>query len=146
MFKNFRRNIIKMFREFLVYHNSSLEFRAKLITLMIASDEVINECEEKLLEEIAHQIYDKDTNRAEILIDAVDEYYNKINTDNGLNFEHLIMLVERETRTTKRFSDKIDIELLSKFSKCLTNEDDIIFHQRIIEFLEGLKREYGTQI
>jgi hypothetical protein len=111
---------------------------------MIASDEILDECEEKLLEEIAHQIYDKDTNRAEILIDAVDEYYTKIKTDNDLNFEHLIMLVERETKTTKRFSDKIDIELLSKFSKCLTHEDDIIFHQRIIEFLEALKREYGT--
>jgi len=144
MFKNFKRNIIKMFREFLVYHNSSLEFRAKLITLMIASNETISECEESLLDEIAHQIYDKDTNRAEILIDTVDEYFTKIKTDNGLDFEHLIMLVERETRTIKRFSAKIDIETLNRFSSCLSEEEDIIFHQRIIEFLEGLKRDYGT--
>ncbi len=145
MLKNFRRNVIKMFREFLVYHNSSLEFRAKVLTLMIASNEDINTCEDELLIEIAHQIYNKDINRAEILIDTVYEFFEKIKTDNGLDFEHLIMQVERETRTIKRFSSKIDIPTLKRFGCCLEKEDDIIFHQRIIEFLERLKKDYGGE-
>ncbi len=145
MLKNFRRKIIKMFREFLVYHNSSLEFRAKVLTLMIASNEEINECEDKLLIEIAHQIYEKNSDRAEILIDTVYEFFEKIKTDNGLDFEHLIMQVERETRTVKRFSAKINIPVLQRFAHCLKKEDDIIFHQRIIEFLERLKKDYGVE-
>jgi len=147
MFKNFRRNIVKMFREFLVYHNSSLEFRAKVLTLMIASNDEINKCEESLLLEIAHQIYSKNPSRAEILIDTVYEFFEKIKTDNGLDLEHLIMQVERETRTVKRFSSKIDIPTLKRFSTCLKKENDIIFHQRVIEFLERLKKDYdGVEI
>jgi hypothetical protein len=133
-----------MFREFLVYHNSSLEFRAKILTLMIASDKEINECEEKKLHEIAHKIYLNDDDRAELLVDTVKEYFAKIRTDNGLNFEHLIIQVERETREVKRFADKINTEILQALTECMKNEDDRIFNQRIIEFLEGLKKEYGT--
>ena len=144
MLKKIRRKLNKMFREFLVYHSSSLEFRAMLITLMIASDSEINECEEITLREAADKIYNGDDERAELLIDTVKEYYEKIKTDNGLNFEHLIILVQREIRENKRFSEKIDIEILKSFSVCLKEEDDKIFNQHIIEFLEELKQEYGT--
>lgn len=144
MLKKIRRKLNKMFREFLVYHSSSLEFRAKLITLMIASDNEINECEEKALREAADKIYSGDDERAELLVDTVKEYYEKIKTDNGLNFNHLIILVQREIRENRRFSKKIDIEILKSFSACLKEEDDKIFNQHIIEFLEELKEEYGA--
>ncbi len=144
MLKKIRRKLNKMFREFLVYHSSSLEFRAMLITLMIASDNEINECEEKTLREAADKIYNGDDERAELLVDTVKEYYEKIETNNGLNFNHLILLVQREIRENKRFSEKIDIEILNSFSICLENEDDRIFNQNIIEFLEELKQEYGA--
>jgi len=140
--RNIKRKLIKMFREFLVYHNKSLEFRAKLLTLMVASDNDINPCEDKLLRIIANEIYSNNSDRANLLIDTVYEYATKIKTNNGLNFEHLIMLVEKETKTVKRFEKKIDIELLSRFSECIDDEDDKIFNKRIIEFLENLKKEY----
>ena len=140
--RNIKRKLIKMFREFLVYHNKSLEFRAKLLTLMVASDNDINPCEDKLLRIIANEIYSNNSDRANLLIDTVYEYAIKIKTNNGLNFEHLIMLVEKETKTVKRFEKKIDIELLNRFSECIDDEDDQIFNKRIIEFLENLKKEY----
>ena len=144
MLKKIRRKLNKMFREFLVYHSSSLEFRAKLITLIIASDSEINECEEKLLKEAACKTYDYDEERAELLIDTVKEYYEKIKTNNGLNFNHLIIMVQREIKENRRFSEKIDIGILKSFSICLEDEDDRIFNQHIIEFLEELKQEYGV--
>ncbi len=115
-----------------------------LITLMIASDNEINECEEKTLREAADKTYKDDEERAELLVDTVKEYYEKIKTNNGLNFNHLIILVQREIRENKRFSEKIDIKILKSFSVCLGNEDDRIFNQHIIEFLEELKQEYGA--
>ena len=145
MLKNFKKNIIKMFREFLVYHNKSLEFRAKLLTLMVASDNEITPCEDKLLKQIAHEIYSENSERAELLIDTVYEYAIKIKTDNGLNFEHLIKLVEKETSSVKKFSKKIDTDVLRRFLDCIDDEDDKIFNERILEFLDTLKSEYGEE-
>ncbi|SFV71121.1 hypothetical protein MNB_SV-13-2184 [hydrothermal vent metagenome] len=130
MFKGLKRRIKKMFREFLVYHHSSMEYRAKILTLMISSN---------------HEIYGEDTERAEVLIDTVYEYHSKIITNNGLNFEHLIQLVQRDTKEVPRYVQKIDIGLLRQLHECITDEDEALFQERIIEFLETLKEEYQAQ-
>ena len=145
MATNLTRLIRRMFREFLVYHHSSLEYRAKILTLMVSSDGEMDECEKQKLKEIAFEIYKDDQQRAEVLIDTVTEYHKKIVTDNGLGYEHLILQVAKETREVKRFADKIDIELLKKLHECIDDEDEDerIFQERIIEFLENLKKECG---
>jgi len=143
LFKSLKRNIMKMFRELLVYHHSSLEYRAKVLTLMISANGDICECEKQKLKEIAHSIYGDDHERAELLIDTVNEYHEKIVTSNGLDFEHLIQLVERETREVPRFTAKIDMKLIMQLHECMDSSEDILFQQRIIEFLQGLKDEYG---
>lgn len=144
MFKSVKRNTMKMFRELLVYHHSSLEYRAKILTLMVSANGEICECEKQKLKEIAYSIYDDDQDRAELLIDAVNEYHTKIITNNGLNFEHLIQLVQKETKEVKRFSEKIDMGLLMKLHECMDDEEDILFQKRILEFLQNLKDEYGV--
>ena len=141
MVKTFKRNVMKMFREFLVYHHSSLEYRAKILTLMISANGEICECEKQKLKEIAYSIYSDDQDRAELLIDAVNEYHTKIITNNGLDFEHLVQLVQKETKEVRRFCEKIDMELLMKLHECMDNEEDILFQKRILEFLQNLKDE-----
>ena len=143
MFKVFKRNVVKMFRELLVYHNSSLEFRAKILTLMVSSNGEICECEKQKLKEIAYKIYNEDPERAELLIETVKEYHDKIITNNGLDFEHLIQLVAKEVREVKRFHQKIDIGLLVELHDCIEDEEDRMFQMRIVEFLQNLKEEYG---
>ena len=144
MVKTFKRNVMKMFREFLVYHHSSLEYRAKILTLMVSANGEICECEKQKLKEIAYSIYGDDQDRAELLIDAVNEYHTKIITNNGLDFEHLIQLVARDVRQVKRFHEKIDIEMLLQLHYCICEEDEeeILFQKRILEFLQSLKDEY----
>lgn len=134
-----------MFRELLVYHHSSLEYRAKILTLMVSSNEMIDACEEQALKEIAYTIYFDDDERAELLIDTVKEYHEKIVTENGLDFEHLVQDVERESRAVSRYVEKIDFELLERLHQCMKEEEDIIFQQRILEFLQMLKEEYGRK-
>jgi len=140
MLKVAKRKVVKMFREFLVYHNSSLEFRAKLITLLISANGEMIECEKQKLKEVAHKVYSGDPDRAELLIDTVIEYHVKIITNNGLNFEHLIQQVIKEVKEVKRFCNKIDIGLLKQFGDCIDeeSEEDLLFHQRTIEFLQSL--------
>ncbi len=143
MVKTFKRNVMKMFREFLVYHHSSLEYRAKILTLIISSNGEMCECEKQKLKEIAYSIYGDDQDRAELLIDTVNEYHDKIITNNGLDFEHLVQLVQKETKEVKRFSQKINIPMLMQLHECVDDEDDILFQKRILEFLQNLKEEYG---
>ena len=147
MFKSLKRTVVKMFREFLVYHNSSLEYRAKILTLIISADGEISECEKQKLKEIAHTIYSENQERAELLIDTVNEYHTKIITNNGLDFEHLIQIILKETREVKRFAEKIDMSLLKMLSDCVDeeDEDDILFKKRLLEFMQNLKEEYGVR-
>jgi hypothetical protein len=141
--KNLKRTIKKIFREFLVYHHSSLEYRAKILTLVVSANGEISECEKEKLREIALNIYGNDTERAELLIDTVNEYHKKIITNNGLDFEHLVQLVVHETKEVKRFAEKIDMDMLKKFDSCIEkdSEEDILFHKRLLEFLQTLKDE-----
>jgi len=145
--KSLKRTLKKFFREFLVYHNSSLEYRAKILTLIVSANGDICECEKQKLKEIAHTIYGDDQERAELLIDTINEYHNKIMTNNGLNFEHLIQLVVKETKAVKRFADKIDIELLRTLNECVDEDDEeeVLFKERLLEFLQNLKDEYGIK-
>lgn len=142
MLKIFKRNFMKMFRELLVYHYSSLEYRAKILTLMISANGELCECEKQKLKEVARSIYKDDEARAELLIDTVNEYHTKIVTDNGLNFEHLIQQVTRDTKEVPRYVKKIDMSLLMKLHECMEDEEDVLFQNRIIEFLQTLKDEY----
>ena len=142
MIKFIRKKIKKFFREFLLYHNSSLEYRAKVLTLVVAVNQKITFCEEELLCQTACKIYNQDEERSEILVETVKEYFQKIVTNNGLDFEHLIFDVEKETKAVKRFAQKIDIELLMEFQKCIDDEEDRIYQLRVIEFLADLKERY----
>ena len=139
LLRQIRRKIKKVFREFLVYHNSSLEYRAKIITLVLAVNNEISECEEELLHKMALEIYNNDEERSDILVETVKEYFVKIVTNNGLDFEHLIYKVEKETKAVKRFSAKIEIDRLMQFQECLEDEEDKIYQLRVIEFLKDLK-------
>ena len=143
MLKSLRRRVIKMFREFLVYHNSSLEFRAKLLTLMVSANGEIDECEKQKIKEIAQSIYGDEQDRVDLLVDTVHEYHNKIINSNGLDFEHLIQLVAKETREVKRFCTKIDLNVLRQLQECTDEEDEEewLFQERILEFLQNLKEE-----
>jgi len=136
-----------MFREFLVYHHSSLEYRAKILTLIVSANGDICECEKQKLKEIAHTIYSDDQERAELLIDTINEYHTKIITNNGLDFEHLIQIVVKETREVKRFAQKIDMDLLKTLNECVDEDDEeeVLFKQRLLEFLQNLKDEHGAK-
>jgi len=142
MIKFIRKKIKKFFREFLLYHNSSLEYRAKVLTLVVAVNKKITPCEEELLYQTAYKIYHQDEERSEILVEMVKEYFQKIITHNGLDFEHLVFDIEKETKLVRRFAKKIDIDLLMEFQKCIDDEEDRIYQLRVIEFLADLKERY----
>jgi len=142
MIEELKRHIIKIFREFLVYHNNSLEFRAKIITLVIYIDNQNQDCKDRVLQAVAKATYPNDFNRASYLIDSVKEYIDKITTNNGLDYQHLIMRIEKQIKHNPKLIDKIDIPILKLFKQCIEDEDNQLYHDRVIRFLENIKEEY----
>ena len=129
---------LTFFRDIFVYHNSSLEFRAKLIAAIIGANKEVDKCEEKILRQIAHEIYPEDKARVEILIQTTKEYVNKIVQNNGLDLNELILAIDYELREVKRFCDKVDLQMLERFMVCTQKDKETyLIQQRILEFLSN---------
>lgn len=144
MATSLKHKLINMFRELILYHSDSLAFRAKLLTLLVVGNgDTINDCEEEKLQLIAKAMYPDDHNRAQVLIEAVHEFYEKISDQNNLVYDSLILSIEKDVKETPRFTQKIEPELFAMFKECIEEEDEKIFHDRIITFLINLKEEYG---
>jgi len=142
---SFKHKLINMFREILLYHSDSLAFRAKLLTLLVVGNgDTINECEEEKLQEVAQKMYPDDHDRAQVLLEAVHEFYDKLTEQNNLVYDSLIHSIHDDVKKKPRFARKIDPELFGIFKVCIEDEDERIFHDRIITFLQNLKEEYGA--
>ena len=128
---------LSFFREIFVYHNSSLEFRAKLLAAIIGSNKGITDCEKELLLRVAQDTYPDDTARVDVLVNTTKEFVKKIIDNNGLNVNELIMSINQDLKEVKRFHEKIEIEQLKKFLVCVDDEETHITQVRIIEYLEN---------
>ncbi len=139
-----KSNFLYIFRELFLYHYDSLEFRAKILASIISVDKEIDECEEKILNEIAKEIYPNNETRQKVLINTVREYVDKIVKKNGLEVYELLLDIENILKVKKRYTDKINIEYLKRVRECKReNEDIYILQLRVIEFLENRKKEYS---
>jgi len=132
--KKIKNYIYSFFREFLVFHHSSLEFRAKLLASMISAKKSIDECEKETLEQIAKEIYKDDENRAEILVNTTLEYVKKVEEINDLYVDDLIIDIDKNLKKYPRFYKKIDIERLKRFLHCKATTEEKLLRLRILEY------------
>jgi molybdopterin converting factor small subunit len=110
---------------------------------MVGNGDTVNACEEAKLKEIAKTMYPDDHDRAQILIEVVHEYYDKITENNNLVYDNLIRSIVEDIKLTPRFSKKIDVALFSTLKECIEDDEERIFHERIMTFLNDLREEYG---
>jgi hypothetical protein len=134
---------LSFFREIFGYHNSSLEFRAKLLAAVIGSNKVIDACEKELLQTVAEETYPEDIARVDVLIHTTKEFVNKIVDNNGLNVNELIVSINQDLKEVRRFHEKIEIKQLKRFLVCSEEDEETYITQvRIIEFLENSIENY----
>ena len=134
---------LTFFRDIFVYHNSSLEFRAKLFAAIIGANRDVDACEEEILEEVAKEIYPDDEARANVLVRTTKEYVNKIIQNNGLDLNELILAIDQELKEVRRFCDKVDIGRLERFLVCSENDEETqMIQRRILEFLENELKDF----
>lgn len=140
-FFNIKHYVFTALREVLVYHHSSLEFRAKTFALIVAANQYPAQCDYALVHDAGMQIY-KDEDRAKMLLLTTKEYIDKVHKQNRLDIDDLVEEIRNEVRQIPRYSAKIDISLLRPLIECTTDEDTSTYQIRMLEFLEELKKEY----
>ncbi len=146
LIKKLKIRFLLFFRDIFVYHNSSLEFRAKLLAAMIGANKEIDKCEEEILEKIAKEIYPDDPARVDMLIDTTKEYVQKIIRDNELELNELIKHIDKVLKEEPRYIEKINLARLSRFFQCTKkDEDNYIIQQRILEFLYNEIERYKNR-
>ncbi len=138
---NLKHYLFRAFRELLLYHHNSLEFRAKLYAALIAANEQFGECELDIVEKAGLAIYN-DENRANTLRLTVEEYLEKIVEDNGLAIDELIEHLMIDLKDYPRYADKITIEEYEKIMTCCEDEESRIYQERIIALYQRLKDDY----
>jgi len=135
---NLKHYIFRAFRELLLYHHNSLEFRAKLFAALIAANEEHGECELDIVQEAGMSIY-KDDDRANTLRLTVEEYLSKVEEDNGLAIDELIDDLMKDLKQYPRYTDKITIEPYLHITRCCKDEESRIYQERIISLYKRLK-------
>jgi len=136
-----KHHFFSAFRELFVHHHGSLEFRAKIFALIIAANQNSTVEAYIIVKEIAMNIYNKDKDRANLLMLTTKELVQKVKEDNGLNFDTLVEHIQKELKIVPRYAKKIDIESLKPLIELSHDIDIISFQENIIEFLENLKGE-----
>jgi hypothetical protein len=139
---NLKQYIFRAFRELLLYHHSSLEFRAKLFAAIIAANDNYGECELEIVKETGMALYKDDLDRANTLRLTVEEYLDKIFQDNGLAIDELIEDLLWDLKEVPRFAEKISIEYYRQIMACCEDEDTRIYQERIIDLYQRLKDDY----
>jgi len=104
---------------------------------MISASKQQGECEKKVLEELAKQIYKNDENRVNVLIYTVNEYVKKVINQNELGIDELILDIDKDLKLQPRYVKKINISELKKFMQCDNTEESLLLQTRVIEFLEN---------
>ncbi len=141
---NLKHYIFRAFRELLLYHHNSLEFRAKLFAALIAANEAHGECELKVVQEAGMTIY-KDDDRANTLRLTVEEYLSKVAEDNGLAIDELIDDLIKDLKQYPRYTDKITLEPYLYITRCCKDEESRIYQERIISLYQRLKDDYSKK-
>ncbi len=135
-----KRKIFNTFRELLIYHHNSLEFRAKLFALIIAVNGKGDDAIFAYVREVGMAIYNDET-RADALLLTTQEIITKVHNDNGLDEDLLINDIVKDLHNIPRFRKKINTEQLRELLAFTQDEDIKSYQENILEFLDRAKEK-----
>jgi len=127
------------FRELFVHHHGSLEFRAKIFALIIATNKEIDIKNYSIIQEIGIRIYKNDEDRTNLLVLTTKEHVKKILQNDDIDI--LISSIQKELKIVPRYAKKINIELLKPLLDLTQDKDTLSYQENILEFLQTLKNE-----
>jgi len=134
-----KHHFFSAFRELFIHHHGSLEFRSKIFTLLIVSNEDAPIEVYDVIKNIGMKIYKNDEERANLLMLSTQEMVKKVQDNNGLDIDTLISHIQKELRIIPRYAKKIDIESLQSIIRLTKDKDSKAYQNNILEFLQTLK-------
>jgi len=135
-----KHRFFNTFKEIFVHHYNSLDFRAKILALIISAHESPKVENFILVKQIASNIYKDDEDRANLLMLTTKELVDKINNHN-LSQDTLVESIIKNLKMVPRYAKKIDNEELKKFLDITYDEDTLCYQKNILEFLAKTKDE-----
>lgn len=136
-----KHHFFSAFRELFVHHHGSLEFRAKIIALVMAANQDSKAQNYAIVKNIGMDIYKDDEERANLLMLSAKELVRKVREDNGLDIDTLVSHIQQELKIVPRYAKKIDIGSLRPLLELSQDEDVVSYQKNIIEFLQTLKED-----
>ncbi len=143
MLSNFKikNHFFNAFRELFVHHHGSLEFRAKILALIISANEEIKPDNYTIVKNIGMSIYKDDEDRANLLMLLTKELVSRVKEHNSLDIDTIVVNIQKELKLTPRYAKKIDTASLEPLLNISHNSDTLAYQKNIIEFLESIKEE-----
>ncbi|MBE2984990.1 hypothetical protein CCAL9344_05100 [Campylobacter sp. RM9344] len=129
----FKLHFLSAFRQFLVYHHKSLEFRAKVFAAILSAKFEPDESDFEILRKIATEIYENDESRKAFLLQTTQEYISKVKRKDHLTLDALLLSIDKDMKKHRRYASKIDFAHLRRLMN--GHEDEILIQQRVYEFL-----------
>ena len=136
-----KHRFFNAFKEIFVHHYNSLDFRAKVLALMITANEHPKVENFILVKQIAREIYPNDEDRANLLMLTTKELVDRVLSKHTLSSDKLVESIVNNVRLVPRYAKKIDIDALSRFLELSEDEDTFAYQKNILEFLDNLKKE-----
>jgi len=136
-----KHHFFSAFREIFVHHHGSLEFRAKILALIIAANDKPKDKGFVIVKDLGLKIYEGNEERANLLLLSTKELVKKVKDNNGLNLDTLVSHIQKELKIVPRYAKKIDIEALQPIIDLSKDLDTIAYQKNILEFLQNLKDE-----
>ena len=136
-----KHHFFSAFREIFVHHHGSLEFRAKVLALVIAANDKPKVETYVIVRNLGLNIYSGDEDRANLLMLSTKELVKKVQDNNGLDLDTLVSHIQKELKIVPRYAKKIDIEALKPILSLSDDLDTIAYQENILEFLQNLKNE-----
>ncbi len=143
MLSNFKikNHFFNAFRELFVHHHGSLEFRAKILALIISANEEIKPDNYTIVKNIGMSIYKDDEDRANLLMLLTKELVSRVKEHNSLDIDTIVVNIQKELKLTPRYAKKIDTASLEPLLNISHNSDTLAYQKNMIEFLESIKEE-----
>jgi len=136
-----KHHFFSAFRELFVHHHGSLEFRAKILALLIAANNEATVESYIIVKKIGLNIYKDNEDRANLLMISTKELVQKVKDNNGLYIDTLVNSIQRDLKAAPRYAHKIDTQQFEELLSLSFDEDTISYQENIVDFLKNLKDE-----
>lgn len=134
---------LSLFSEFLVPQHRSLNFRALVLSAMIAAKKAPSQSDYAAVTEIASSIYGGDMRRSNALLQMARAHVAKV-TSKKKRLDDLLLSIDKELQSVHRYAKKIDFSHLRRLM-IESDEEDIVSQEQVYNYMLSEVKRYTVE-